>query len=171
LDAGAVQLNGPAGMLDLPSQGGVFYETHLPSGSLTKFPGTYTFTGSGGKDVGPFQVAVNVQTPFTLTDQGAVSSIVRSQGATITWSGGFPNGDVLVNGVGTSPLGSINFYCNAPSSAGQLTIPASTLLALPPGAGKLIVFNSTALQNITASGVDLGLATGVVSFEVLTNFK
>jgi hypothetical protein len=73
--------------------------------------------------------------------------------------------------VGTSPIGSVNFYCNAPSSAGQLTIPPSTLLALPPGAGKLILFNSTALQNIAATGLDLGLATGVVSFEVPTNFK
>ena len=172
LDAGAIQLNGPAGMVDLPSQaGGVFYESPLPSGSLTKFPGTYTFTGSGGEDVGSFQAAINVQTPFTLTDQGALTSIVRSQGATVTWSGGFANGDVMVNGVGASTNGSINFYCHAPSNAGQLTIPPSTLLALPPGGGKLLVVNSTAPQIVTASGVDLGLATGVVSFEVPANFK
>jgi uncharacterized protein (TIGR03437 family) len=171
LDAGAIQLNGPAGIVDLPSQGGGYNESPLPSGSLTKFPGSYTFTGSGGKDIGRFQVAINVQTPFTLTDQSALTSIVRSQGATIIWSGGFANGNVLVNGVGTSPNGSINFYCNAPSGAGQLTIPPSTLLALPPGAGKLIVFNSTVLQSVTATGLDLGFATGVVSFEVPTNFK
>jgi uncharacterized protein (TIGR03437 family) len=172
LDTGAILLNGPAGMVDLPSQGGgVFYESPLPSGSLTKFPGTYTFTGSGGKDVGSFHVAINVQTPFTLTDQGALTSIVRSQGATVTWSGGFANGDVMVNGVGASLNGSINFYCHAPSNVGQLTIPPSTLLALPPGVGKLLVVNSTAPQSFTATGVDLGLATGVVSFEVPTNFR
>ena len=172
LDTGVIQLNSPAGTVDVPSQGGgVFYESPLPSGSLTKFPGKYTFTGSGGKDVGSFQVAINVQTPFTLTDQGALTSIVRSQGATITWSGGFANGDVMVNGVGAGLNGSINFYCNAPSNAGQLTIPPSTLLALPPAGGKLIVMNSTAPQSFTASGADLGLATGVVSFEVPTNFK
>jgi len=171
LDTGAIQLNGPAGMVDVPSQGGVFYESPLPSGSLTKFPGTYTFTGSGGKDVGSFHAAINVQTPFTLTDQSALTSIVRSQGATVTWSGGFANGDVMVNGVGASLNGSINFYCHAPSNAGQLTIPPSTLLALPPGGGKLLVVNSTAPQSFTATGVDLGLATGVVSFEVPTTFK
>ncbi len=171
LDTGAIQLNGPAGIVDLPSQGGGYNESPLPSGSLTRFPGTYTFTGSGGKDVGRFQVAINVQTPFTLTDQVALTSIIRSQGATVTWSGGFANGDVMVNGVGISPNGSINFYCHAPSSAGQLTIPPSTLLALPPAGGKLIVINSTPPQSVTASGVDLGLATGVVSFEVPTNFK
>jgi len=167
LDTGAVQLNGPAGMVNLPSQGGGYNESPLPSGSLTKFPETYTFTGSGGEDVGSFQVAIDVQTPFTLTNQGALTSIIRSQGATVTWSGGFANGDVMVNGVG----GSINFYCHAPSNAGQLTIPPSTLLALPPAGGKLIVINSTAPQSVTATGVDLGLATGVVSFEVPTNFK
>jgi hypothetical protein len=74
----------------------------------------------------------------------------------------------MVNGVG---IGSVNFYCNAPSNAGQLTIPPSILLALPPAGGKLIVMNSTAPQSFTATGVDLGLATGVVSFEVPTNFK
>jgi uncharacterized protein (TIGR03437 family) len=171
LDTGAIQLNGPAGMVDLPSQGGVYNESPLPSGSLTKFPGTYTFTGSAGKDVGNFHVAIDVQTPFTLTNEGALTSIIRSQGATVTWSGGFANGDVMVNGVGISLNGSINFYCHAPSNAGQLTIPPSTLLALPPAGGKLIVMNSTAPQSVTATGVDLGLSTGVVSFEVPTNFK
>jgi hypothetical protein len=167
LDIGAIQMSGPAGMVDLPPEGG-FNESPLPSGSLTKFPGTYTFTGSAGTDVGSFHVAIDVQTPFTLTNQAALSSIVRSQGATVTWSGGFPNGDVMVNGAG---IGSINFYCHAPSSAGQLTIPPSILSALLPAGGKLIVINSTAPQSFTATGVDLGLATGVVSIEVSTNFK
>jgi uncharacterized protein (TIGR03437 family) len=170
LDTGAIQLNGPTGMVDLPPQGG-FNESPLPSGSLTKFPGTYTFSGSAGMDVGSFQVAIDVQTPFTLTNQAALTSIIRSQGATVTWSGGFANGDVMVNGVGISLNGSINFYCHAPSNAGQLTIPPSILLALPPAGGKLIVINSTAPRSFTATGVDLGLATGVVSFEVPTNFK
>ena len=143
----------------------------LPAGSLTSHPGTYTFTGSGGKDVGHFNVAINVQTPFSLTNKSALASITRSQGATITWSGGFANGDVTVNGVGASSTGSVNFYCHAPSSAGQLTIPSATLLALPPGGGKLVVINATTPQTVSASGVDLGLATGVVSFVVPTTFK
>jgi hypothetical protein len=167
LDTGAIQLNGPAGMLDLPSQGDGYNESPLPSGSLTKFPGTYTFTGSVGKDVGSFQVSIDVQTPFTLTNQSALTSIIRSQGATVTWSGGFANGDVMVNGAN----GGANFYCHAPSEAGQLTIPPSTLLALAPAGGKLIVINSAAPRSFTATGVDLGLATGVVSIEVPTNFK
>ena len=101
-----------------------------------------------------------------------MASITRSQGATITWNGGFAGGDVMVKGVGSSPSGgNFNFYCVAPSSAGQLTIPPANLLAVPPGNGKLIVFNTTALQTVSASGLDLGLAAGVVSFEVPTTFK
>lgn len=171
LDAGAIQLTGPAGDLNL--QAGAFdsYAAQLPSGSVTSNPGTYTFTGSGGTDVGSFRIAINVQTPFILTNKGALASIARSQGATISWSGGFANGEVLVKGSGASPNGSINFFCLAPAAAGQLTIPPSILLAFPPGNGKLIVFNTTALQTVSASGLDLGLATGVVSFELPTTFK
>jgi hypothetical protein len=164
LDAGTVQVSGPAGALNLGSGGGS-YIGQLPSGPLT---GTYTFSGSGGKDVGTFTVAINIQSPFSLSNSSSLASITRSQGATVSWTGGFAGGDVMVNGVGA---GSINFYCHAPSSAGQLTIPAVTLLALPPGGGKLVVMNATAPQTVSASGLDLGLATGVVSFEVPTTFK
>jgi uncharacterized protein (TIGR03437 family) len=170
LDTGTIQLTGPIGTVDLGAGGGS-YIAQLPSGSMTSSPGTYTFTGSGGKDVGAFKVAITVQSPFSLTNTGSLASITRSQGATVSWTGGFANGDVTVNGVGASPNGSVNFYCHAPSSAGQLAIPSTTLLALPAGGGKLIVLNATAPQTISASGIDLGLATGVVSFEISTTFK
>jgi len=169
LDAGTVQLAAPGGPVNLGSTGGS-YLGQLPSGSLTGSPGTYTFTGSGGKDVGTFKIAMSIQSLFSLTNTNA-ATITRSQGATVTWSGGFTGGDVMVNGVGASPNGSVNFYCHAPSSAGQLTIPAATLLALPPGTGKLVIVNATAPQTVTASGLDLGLATGVVSIEVPTTFR
>jgi uncharacterized protein (TIGR03437 family) len=167
LDAGTIQVSGPAGAVNLGSGGGS-YLGQLPSGPLT---GTYTFSGSGGKDVGTFRVAINIQSPFSLSNISSLASITRSQGATVTWTSGFAGGDVMLNGVVAGPNGSINFYCHAPSSAGQLTIPSATLLALPPGGGKLIVMNATAPQTVSASGIDLGLATGVVSFDVPTTFK
>jgi uncharacterized protein (TIGR03437 family) len=171
LDAGAIQLTGPSGALSLGTEGDE-YLVQLPSGSLTGSPGTYAFSGSGGKDVGAFKISVNVQSPLSLTNTSALASITRSQGATVTWNGGFANGDVTVNGVGADPNGgSVNFYCHAPSSAGQLTIPAATLMALPAGGGKLVVMNTTAPQTVSATGIDLGLAIGVVSIEVPTSFK
>jgi len=171
LDAGAVQLTGPSVALSLGTDGDE-YLVQLPSGSLTGSPGMYAFSGSGGKDVGAFKISVNVQSPFSLTNTSALASITRSQGATVTWNSGFANGDVTVNGVGADPNGgSINFYCHAPSSVGQLTIPAATLMALPAGGGKLIVMNTTAPQTVSATGIDFGLAIGVVSIEVPTTFK
>jgi hypothetical protein len=166
LDVGTVQVSGPAGALNLGSAG--FYTGQLPSGPLT---GTYTITGSGGKDLGTFTVALNLPSPFSVTNVSSLASIIRSQGATVSWTGAFAGGDVIVNGVSTGPSGSVNFYCHAPSSAGQLTIPAATLAALPPGGGKLMVINATAPQPLSATGLDLGLATGVVSFDVPTTFK
>jgi hypothetical protein len=170
LVAGAVQLTGPSGALSLGTEGDE-YLVQLPSGSLTGSPGTYAFSGSGGKDVGAFKISVNVQSPLSLTNTSALGSITGSQGATVTWNGGFANGDVTVNGVGASPNGSVNFYCHAPSSAGQLTIPAATLMALPAAGGKLVVMNTTAPQTVSATGIDLGLAIGVVSIEVPTTFR
>jgi hypothetical protein len=170
LDLGTIQVAGPTGNFNLAA-GGAFYQTQLPAGSVTSSPGTYTFTGSGGKDVGSFKVAVNVQGALTLTNRAALASITRSQGATVTWSGGFPNGDVQVNAAVGDQYGSVRFYCHAPSSAGQLTIPSSILLAMPAGSGSLTVTNSTAFQTVTASGLDVGLAAGTVIFSVGSTFK
>jgi hypothetical protein len=168
LDEGTVQVSGPAGALNLGSGCGSYFG-QLPSGPLT---GTYTFTGSGGKDVGTFKVAINIQSSFSLSNSSSLASITRSQGATVSWTGGFAGGDVMVNGVGAAPNGgSVNFYCHAPSAAGQLTIPSATLLALQPGGGKLIIMNTSAPQTVSATGLDLGVATGVVSFDVPTIYK
>jgi len=166
-DAGTIQLAGPSGNLNLGEGGN--YQAQLPAGSVT--PGTYTFTGSGGKDVGSFMVAVNLQAPLTLTNRAALASITRSQDAAVTWSGGFSNGDVQVNGAVGGQYGTVRFYCHAPSSAGQLTIPSSILLAMPPGGGSLDVTNTTAPQAVSASGIDVGLAVGFVVFKLNATFK
>jgi hypothetical protein len=85
-----------------------------------------------------------------------------------------PNGDVTVNGVGASEQWKY-----------QLLLPRALQRRatddFPPrrywrrcrrGDGKLqIVFNTTALQTVSASGLDLGLAAGIVSFELPTTFK
>jgi hypothetical protein len=148
--------------------GGGFYQAQLPAGPVS---GAYTFTGSGGKDIGSFKVALNLQGPLTLTNRAALASITRSQGATVTWSGGFSNGDVEVNGAVGDKYGSVRFFCHAPSSAGQLTIPSSILLGMPPGGGSLVVTNATAPQTVSASGIDIGMAVGTVWFRLDSNFK
>lgn len=170
LDAGAIQMTGPTGQLNLAEQGVGFYQSQLPA-ALSSSPGTYTFTASGGANVGSFKVSINVQSPISLTNRPALATITRSQGATVTWSGGFPNGDVQFEGAVGNQTGTVRFYCHAPSSAGQITVPASILLALPAGGGSLDVTNTTAVQTISAPGLDLGLAAGAVIFGLDTTFK
>ncbi len=167
LDTGTIQVNGPAGAQTLQEQGqGGFYAAQF-QGSLV--PGTYTFSTSGGKDVKAFNLAISVPTLFTLTNKAALGSINRAQGATVTWSNGFPNGVVLVTGLTSAPGGGVSFLCYAPSSAGQFTIPPSILLALPPGGGKIGVANFTPLQTIP--GVSFSLAGAIVSFTTFATYQ
>jgi hypothetical protein len=70
-------------------------------------------------------VMVNAPTgPLTVTNASSLATVTRSQGATVTWRGGFPGGDVQVEGDNVGSFGATRFYCHAPSNAGQLTIPA-----------------------------------------------
>jgi uncharacterized protein (TIGR03437 family) len=168
LDAGTIQVSGPNGVQTLEEQGGGgggLFAAQLSS--LT--PGTYTFSTSGGGDVKAFSLAVNVPTPFAVTNQAALGSINRSQGATVTWTGGFSNGDIVVAGGTPSPTGSVNFSCYGRSDAGQLTIPPSILLALPPGVGKLSVLNLTSPQKVP--GVGFSLAAAIVSYDIFSTFN
>jgi uncharacterized protein (TIGR03437 family) len=134
LDVGSIQVSGPSGNLPLPEQGrGLYFNQY---NSLT--PGTYTFTSTGGSDVKAFSVPLNVPTPFTVTNQAQLGKITRSAGATVTWSGAPAGGIVLVSGLSAVPNGSVAFFCYAAANAGQLTIPGSILLGLPPTPGNKI---------------------------------
>lgn len=172
LDAGAIQVSGPAAAIS----GGP--ETLQPVGSGGGFflaglnalsPGTYTFTAAGGKDVKAFTLAINVPSLFSVTKPGSLATINRSQGVTVSWSNGFPDGEILVTGLSPTPAGSVSFVCTAPSGAGQFTVPPSILLALPPGPGKIVVLNLTSPQAIP--GVPFGIAAAIVSFTMGTTYN
>jgi uncharacterized protein (TIGR03437 family) len=170
LDAGAIQVSGPAGQVfNLASQGPGFYQGQLPG--TTAPPGTYTFTGSGGANIGSFKSSVNLGTPLALTNQNALATITRANGATVSWSGGFAGGDVQIEGAVGGSFGSVRFYCHAPNGAGQFAIPPAIMLGMPAGGGSLYVTNTTAAQTITASGLDVGLAIGTAVIKLDVNFK
>jgi len=170
LDAGSIQLAGPSGQTNLQGGPGIYQAQLLPNSPALP-PGTYTFTGAGGKDIGAFKTVLNVQTPLAITNTGTLATITRSQGATVTWTGGYAGGDVQVEaGIG-GPFGTARFYCHAPTSAGQLTIPASILLAMPQGSGSFNVTNSAVPQTVSASGVDAGLAFVTTVFNMDVTLK
>ena len=63
----------------------------LPANAITSSGGAFTFTGSGGPQVGPFKVTVNIPNPILAwTNQAAAATVNRGEGVETTWTGGAP---------------------------------------------------------------------------------
>lgn len=142
LNAGtSITLTPPSGKaLTLAPQSQGVYQS--ASGSTALPSGTWTFSnGAGGPDVGPLNFTFPIPQQVTWSNQAALysSPLVRANPLTITWSGGDSNGYVDIQGFASVPntltfaTYYITFECAAPTSAGQLTIPPSILLAMPTG--------------------------------------
>lgn len=177
LDAGAIMLSGPGGatypLTPLPADQGS-YSAQLPAGGISTAGGTFVFTGAGGADVGAFTGSVTLPTPaLSWTNQSAVATVTRSNGATVTWSGGTQNGFVLIQGTSTdsSTAATGSFSCYAPQSALSFTIPKSVTNALPAGTGTLSLGNDTNFNSFSASGLDYGFLDGLVSSQINVTYR
>ncbi len=176
LNAGSIlNVTGPNGTKQLtmqPSLPGIYSATlglmsTLPGSKNSPLyldPGSYTVdNGTGGADVGPFKLSINVPPAFIWTNQSSITSIDRTQPLRITWSGGDPNAQVLVTG-GSYAVASayVSFICSAKDSDGGLTVPPAILSLLPPSAtlaagaigGSLVISTSTSVTG-SAPGLDL----------------
>ncbi|HML16954.1 MAG TPA: hypothetical protein VK419_08000 [Bryobacteraceae bacterium] len=145
--------SGPALTLT-SSSGGELYQSSSSSQAIPS--GTWSFSdGSGGPDVGPLSFNFPVPQPVTWSNQSTItgSTIARTNPLTITWTGGDSNGYVDIQGFGQAAGYYVGFECSAPVSAGQLVIPSSILLAMPPGAGAFssLQVSTIALPNILGS--------------------
>ncbi len=176
LDAGKVSVTTPVGPYDLvsPFKGvyglsfiagangvpGVIGDgTHLKAG-------TYTFTVTGGADVGPVTASIDFPRSFQW-NHDAITSVNRSQPLVITWTGGSPGalvniaGDSSIAGGATSDIGTA-FSCFEDATKGSFTVPASILSALPASYiddhahahGNLQVFETFYGTPFTVSGLD-----------------
>jgi uncharacterized protein (TIGR03437 family) len=134
----------------------------------------YTFTGTGGKDVGPFKGTITFPVPLDWTNESSITTVTESGGQLITWTGGANGTYVYIEGSSsTSPATgepvSISFVCIVPVTDQQFTIPAYVLLALPTGTGTLAVFNEANPVSFVATGITSGsLSAGVASEENVT---
>ena len=144
----------------IPSAGGAFTFNHIPNDPESA-------------DIkNPIGAKITIPAPLVWTNQSTITSVNRSRGVTITWTGGDPGTYVSVSGSSAASLPSsvgAYFNCSAPVSAGTFTIPATVLIALPPSAivspgSFLRVGNTTNEQNFTMSGVDIGVISGRWSF-------
>jgi uncharacterized protein (TIGR03437 family) len=177
LDAGSISVTGPSGttvtLTAQPSIAGQGF-AQLPSGYIPTTGGTFTFNGIGGANVGAFTASVVFPNPvLNWTNQNAAANITRSSGLTVAWTGGSSGTYVSIGGSSqassTSPLA--GFTCLAPVSAGQFTVPAYILAALPAGSGSVTVNNNTNYQTFTASGLNYGAAYGIVGVQVNSTFN
>jgi uncharacterized protein (TIGR03437 family) len=146
----------------------------LPAGSAT-------FTGTGGASVGAFSVALPVG-PENLnwSNESGISTITRSSGVQVTWTGAASDSTVQITGfsiggTSTSSAAGAGFTCTASGSAGQFTVPASILEALPASAnlstsilsiatGSLGISSTSAPVSFSASGLDFGRAFSESTF-------
>jgi len=148
LDAGTVTITGPSGT-SLNSQklteayNAYFYSftegtsnPFSPSGAI--LPGTYTLTGAGGNDVGPFSTSISIGPLFTLSNP-LPTTVTESAGLTIKWTGGNASDTVLINGTSQTNTGTganltstaTGFVCTTTAGQGTFTVPASILTWLP----------------------------------------
>jgi hypothetical protein len=200
LDAGTIVLNGPTGsnIVDLAlshdvttgSYNSRIADEGLPPGILghdcvdcTMPTGTYTLSGIGGKDAGKFNASITIGSPISIS--GALpSTILRSEGLTIRWTGGNPSDVVRIMGTagtstnaGTSAtVDQTEFLCTVAASAGGFTVPASVLLELPTAdpyslnlkarrfeTGSLEVMSSAMPAAFTAPLADGGSVNGILA--------
>lgn len=197
-NTGTITISGPKGSQTMEFRGDPYYQTALAAGitgfdppdpsipnSSTTFldKGSFTASSGGGTSVnglsvGSFSGQVNVPDALTFTNRYTVASsdatLDRTQPVTVTWTGGDPNGYVLIAGFsysGSASSAGAEFYCLEHASAGQFTIPTYVLEALPvSSAGQrqglfvpALGITEIGSSRFTASGLDVGL----LRYEVL----
>jgi uncharacterized protein (TIGR03437 family) len=173
LDAGTLSVTGPGGTEALSGTQGSpgIYDAQLPSGFVPAAGGTFTFTGTGGADVGPVSAGLSFPSPLIWINSSSDGTVSRTQGVTVDWTGGAPGSFVQISGYSSSQGFSAFFVCDAPASAQSFTVPDSVLLALPAGSGTLAVSTYTNPVGFTAVGLDFGFAMAYASTSINATYQ
>ena len=145
LDAGTVTLTGPAGTnltnQNIPEDANSYSyqigtEGVTTTGSILQ--GTYTLTGAGGTDVGPFNTSITIGPPLTLISP-LPTLVTESAGWTVNWQGGNSSDVVYIIGASYTSSGTVDnqitntteFICTTTAGQQTFTVPASILTQLP----------------------------------------
>ena len=175
LDAGTINLTGPAGTYGLTKEVLGSYGAQLPAGAITSSGGAFTFNnGSGGADVGSFSTTINLPNPLlTWTNQSAGAMVNRAQGVQITWSGGASGSHVIIMGSSTNDVAGVNgsFTCITNQSAFSFTVPGYITGSLPLGTGNLTVEDAASYGTFKATGLDYGTSFGFTGTEVNSTYQ
>jgi hypothetical protein len=159
LDAGAsLMLTGAAGALTLTeSSKGQYRISSGPSIAGPNIPlGTYTISGTGGKDVGAFSGTVTVASHLALSNKSSLANVDRTQPLTVTWTGGVAGSYVLLGG-GSTRFPHSYFACAEDAGKGTFTIPSYILSSIPAttAANGILFISPNPLSNqIVIPGID-----------------
>jgi uncharacterized protein (TIGR03437 family) len=160
LDAGTLKISGPglsSTIAVIAGATGPDYSSSPPNGTLVN-GGTYTLTGSGGTQVGPFTASTTMPTSFTVTNLSSLSTVSRSQPLTVNWTGtGFDQVIIAVQGGILTPTTNhgVAISCAVPASLGTYSIPVAALAYLPTVAA--------GSQNVGQVSVSAGPSAGGIS--------
>jgi uncharacterized protein (TIGR03437 family) len=155
MDAGpSIALTGPApvGSRTLTKSAisnSIFYGVSFDQTATTLAPGDYTFNAPGGSGtigtdaVGPFTATYTVPPIFAWTEQPTITSVNRGSGVTVHWTGGNPDGYVIITGTntffGTTAASTVvaSFSCTARVRDQMFAVPPIVLLSLPPSGSNI----------------------------------
>jgi len=175
LDAGTITVNGPgwpagAALPTIATPQGSIYSLSPAAGTMA-LGGTYTLTGAGGTQVGPFTISATLPSSFMVTNWNSITSINRANPLTVSWTGtGFDQVIIHAQGL-TSANGTVNnvvVSCAVAANLGSYTIPAAALALLPatatgqvsvtagPSTGGTVSAISTTSQSFTPNLVGGG---------------
>jgi uncharacterized protein (TIGR03437 family) len=161
LDAGNITVTGPSGTVTLTPEAEIagFYGASLSDSFITPQGGSFTFNGSGGKNVGSFSTTVTLGSPlFSWTNMSTTTSVTRSKGVTVTWRGGESGTYVEISGYSAGNSAAAGFYCLAKQEDLQFAVPSWVTSSLPEGSGTLDVSNASNPVKFTATGLNVGFA-------------
>jgi uncharacterized protein (TIGR03437 family) len=183
LDAGkTISLMGPVGTYTLTESTfqkgdyfpGTLMNPYLPANAISSTGGAFTFTGTGGADVGSFTTTINLPNPLLAwTNQSAGATINRAQGVTVTWTGGTPGSYVIIMGNSSDQNTGANgsFTCITNQSALSFDVPDYVTGTLPAGTGTLSVENIASYGTFTATGLDFGISFGFNSIQINSTYQ
>jgi hypothetical protein len=121
--------------------------------------------GSGGNDVGPFEVGMTPPPRLIWTNPGELETLRRGDPLELTWNGGDPQGLIVVVAVGRrrTELSSSGFVCAARAADGRFQVPnwiTATLAGGEPDDNPNGIVVLTALpaeaSSFSATGLDQG---------------
>jgi len=159
LDAGAsLTLTGAAGSFTLKQTGKGQYQTLLgASATGPSIPlGTYTISGTGGKDAGAFSATVTVGSHLAISNKSSLATVDPTQPLTVTWTGGVAGNYVLIGGGSTRSPHSY-FACAEDAGKGTFTIPSyiiSSVNSTTAANGILWISPNPLSNQITIPGID-----------------